>query len=167
MGSFSAAAAPEHLKGLSVHFVYICADYSGGATCNADSWAGAPIVGHRYRFKIVWHGGSWEYTIKDLTAGTQRSTSIAAHFRYGNTVWWGGENKNSSSTFGPPSGATYDTNMYWMQYYDDAVAGWTVIDHNNAMTKSSSTYAWPSFWQDTIYSQNYPNDALNLYTVLH
>ena len=39
-----------------VHFIYICNDVSGGLPCDADHWAGSPVLGDRYRFELHWHG---------------------------------------------------------------------------------------------------------------
>lgn len=39
----------------SAHFVYICDDLSGGLPCDAGSWAGTPLWGHRYRFRVQYN----------------------------------------------------------------------------------------------------------------
>lgn len=156
------------------HFMYICDDMSGGAVCQADKpltgWTGPPEDGLRYRFKIVWQSdNTWRYTIKELASGVTWSTTIPAHWHDGDTAWWGPESHNTHSGMGYQDNAQgWRENMYWMQYYRQSVGNWQVttgdvIDHET----QPLGLAWPTYWQDQVYDQNYNGDAANWWTTNH
>ncbi len=147
------------------HFVYICNDLSGGTPCDANGWAGAPTLGTRYRFGVYWRSSQWVYFIKNLSTGVQKSTTITAHWRYGNTTWWGAEVKNQQSAMGP---AWFDSSdnllhMYWMQYYADGIGSWSVT--TNDLVQTQGVIPW--YWAAVIGNQNYTGDRLEVWTENH
>jgi hypothetical protein len=156
-----------------VHFIYICSDVSGGAACNADHWAGSPVIGHRYRFEVAWSSAGWVYTIKDYNTGVSKSATIPEDWEFGNGAWWGGEAYDPQSMLGPTSVGS-QLQMYWMQYLRTATgSSWQVAEPVSLVhcvlpypyTACSGT--WPSHFGGKVYSQNYTNDAVDVWTTAY
>lgn len=134
------------------HFVYICNDVSGGNPCSADHWAGAPIVGHRYRFRIEISGGTWKYTITDKGTGIAKTASIPADWNLADGAWWGGEATDSYSMLGPKNTDSPQVDMYWMQYLRNATGGNWQVAHPDTrkcqvgLSPGCSGGSWPSWF---------------------
>lgn len=74
---------------------------------------------------------------------------------------------------GPASTGT-QISMYWMQYLRNATgSNWQVaepVSINKCQIDLSTGYctgSWPSWFGNRVYSQNYTNDAINLWTTAH
>lgn len=78
-----------------LHFFYTKYDDSGGRVYLADGWYGsAPIIGHKYRMKVVASGASWVYSIRNVTQETDYVTQTRERTWQGprgTLGWWGGE----------------------------------------------------------------------------
>jgi hypothetical protein len=155
----------------SLHFVYTCHD-NDQKPCIADSWTGGPpSVGTRYRFRIEKSGSSWLFTLTNNTTGTVHTHTIgrSTGFSTGNLTWYGAENYDSGSILGSKSASTDKIHMYWMQYHRTSVSGWQVAEPVTTLgiIQSNQTSTWPSWWLVDDYSQNYTNDAQDIWTILH
>lgn len=152
-----------------LHFFYVCEDNSGGEICLADGWAGMPVPGHRYRFRIEHSGSNWLYSLKDLTMGTAAVTAaIDRTFEFGNLIWWGAETTNKASMMGSGQAGGSMLHMYWMQYLRQSIpAGWQVAEPTQTWYLSPPGIAWPTYWDSDNYSQNYVDDAQNIWTQSH
>jgi hypothetical protein len=152
------------------HFMYICDDNSNGFACNADSWAGTPVFGRRYRFRVHYNQlgtGKWDYSIKDLYTGLTKWKSITSSWHLANGAWWGGEVNNQGSTMGPTHVGSNDINMYWMQYLRSSVGSWQVVTDIRAVGSLGTIGPHPSWYHEPTYSQNFSDDAINIWTELH
>lgn len=153
----------------NLHFVYICNDLSGGQPCLADGWAGTPILGRRYRFRVQYNQtgtGKWNYSIKDLVTGVTKSTTITSNWHNADGAWYGAETHDVGSTMGPQD-VYGDIDMYYMQYLRTSIGQWTVvtdIDNGIDLIRSSSP---PSWYKTTIGSYVYTDDQVDWYTVAH
>jgi hypothetical protein len=57
--------------------------------------------------------------------------------------------------------------MYWMQYHRSAVSGWQVVTPATQYHQGPAGVAWPSYWHQSVYDQNYVKDAQNIWTTQH
>jgi hypothetical protein len=166
----------------NMHFVYICDDVSGGEPCLADGWMGAtPVNGRRYRFRVQYNQsgtGQWDYSIKDYTTGVTKTKKVTSHWHNGDGAWWGAETHDTGSTMGSEHVTNNSLNNYWIEYYRTSVGAWTIVTDISA---ADNDIIEDAFWSDPpnnpgtqpawysygIYSQNYTNDAVNVYTLDH
>lgn len=134
------------------HFVYTPDDYVGGTVALADGWAGTPVVGHRYRFKIEKAvASSWSYCIRDISASTAyRCTSTARTWESdARRAWWGTETNNTANALGPK--CCDDVSMYWMQYRFGDSSSWLVTEDNVVAEKNPPHPArYHSFAYDAV-----------------
>jgi hypothetical protein len=131
---------------------------------------GPPILGHRYRFRVQYNQtgtGRWNYSIQDLATGVTKSTTIASTWHNANGAWWGGETHDPGSTMGPTHTATNDVHMYWMQYLGTSIGSWQVVTDIDSGTDLLRIGAEPSWYHNPIYTENYTDDAINLWTEEH
>ena len=153
-----------------LHFVYICDDATNGAPCLADSWVGhTPTYHDRYRFTIEESGTSWLYTIEDVTIGWTKTHTIprSSSFGEGNLVWWAAETHDLNSQLGTGQASASMMNMYWMQYYRVSLGAWYVAWPDKQYVAYPTGSYWPTYWVGSVFSQNYTNDAQNIWTKLH
>jgi hypothetical protein len=152
-----------------LHFFYVCDDNSNGVGCVADSWAGLPETGDRYRFKVLYDSANdqWDYSIENVTEGWTKSKSISASWSQGNGAWWGAEDANTGSTLGPAHSGSNDINMYWMQYKRASVGSWQVVTDIEATNSVGEFGPQPSWYHEPVYNQNHTDDAINIWTELH
>jgi hypothetical protein len=155
----------------AMHFVYICDDLSGGLPCDAKPWAGTPVNGHRYRFRVQYNQtgtGHWDYSIKDYTTGITKSTKVTSHWHNADGAWWGGETHDTGSTMGSAHVPNNSIRMDWMQYFRTSVGTWQVVTDISAADEDIIEDGVQPWWYSYgIYSQNYTNDGVNIYTVDH
>jgi len=155
----------------NIHFVYICDDDSGGLPCLADSWAGTPILGRRYRFRVEYDQtgtNQWDYSIQDLTTGATKTKKITSTWHNADGAWWGAETHQIGSTMGPADTSANDIKMYWMQYRRNSVTGWQVVTHISAADQDIiEVGVQPSWYSFSIFDQNYTKDGVNIFTVDH
>lgn len=165
----------------NTHFVYICDDLSMGVPCDANGWAGTPIAGRRYRFRVQYNQTGthqWDYSIKDLTTGVTKSTKVTSHWHDGTGAWWGAETHDFGSTLGPClCGGTNQINMYWMQYWRPSIGTWQVVtDITSTGTLDVVAYypttpptfvSQPSWYKNSVYTVNYNQDSVNIWTEPH
>jgi hypothetical protein len=155
----------------NMHFVYICDDNSGGSPCLADGWAGTPVSGRRYRFRVQYNQtgtADWDYSIQDLVTGTVKKTKINSSWHNADGAWWGAETHQTGSTMGPANTSGNTIRMYWMQYLRASVSGWQVVtDISTADEDIIEAGVQPSRYSYGIFSQNYTLDGVNIYTVDH
>ena len=155
-----------------VHFVYICNDVSDGLPCNADHWAGSPVLGDRYRFELQWTSAGCVYSIKNYSTGVTKSATVPEDWEFGDGAWWGGEAYDQDSMLGPTAAGVNALKLYWMQYLRTATgSSWQVAEpvslNECADVLHYCTGSWPSWFGGTVYSQNYTSDAVNIYTSAH
>jgi hypothetical protein len=157
----------------SLHFFYVCSDTSGGVPCDAKSWAGDPVLGRRYRFRVQYNQlgtGKWDYSIKDLTTGVTKSKSITSSWHNADGAWWGGENFDTGSIMASAHVGSNDIELYWMQYYRPSVGTWTVVTDISA-TQSPPDFvevgAQPAWYGYDFFSQNYSLDGVNIWSADH
>jgi hypothetical protein len=153
-----------------LHFVYICSDASGGVPCLADGWVGhAPTYHDRYRFRIEKSGSSWLYTIQDVSIGWTKTKTIprSSAFTQGNLVWWAAETYDLGSQLGTGQASASMMKMYWTQYFRTSLGSWYVAWPDTQYIDYPNWSSWPSYWLGSVYSQNYTNDAQNIWTILH
>jgi hypothetical protein len=155
----------------SLHFIYTCRD-NNQEPCVADGWTGGPpSVGTRYRFRIDKSGSSWLFTLTNNTTGAVHTHTIgrSSAFSTGNLAWYGAENHNSGSILGSKDASSNKIHMYWMQYHRSSVSGWQVAEPVTTLDiiQSDQTSTWPSWFLSDVYSQNYTNDAQDIWTKLH
>ena len=155
------------------HFMYACDDLSQGAICDASSWAGAPVTGRRYRFRVQYNQlgtGKWDYSIKDLSTGVTKTKSVPSHWHNADGAWYGGENTDTGSVMASAHVGNNDIEMYWMQYLRSSVGQWSVV------TDISATQTPPDFVEEgtqaswygfNIFSQNYTLDGVNVWSADH
>lgn len=172
-GSTSEKCGPE-TTGIpsdgQLHFVYICNDASGGDPCLADGWVGGPPEIHdRYRFRIEKSGSSWLYRLQNITEGWTSTKTIprSSGFDFGNLAWWAAETYDRGSMLGAGQASASMIKMYWMQYHRTAISGWQVVTPGVQYHKYPAGWTWPSYWQQSVYDQNYVDDAQNIWTVQH
>lgn len=154
----------------NLHFVYICNDASGGQPCLADGWIGGPPeLGDRYRFRIDKSGSNWLYTLQNVTEGWTSTKTIprSASFDYGNVAWWAAETYDRGSMLGAGQASTSMIKMYWMQYHRSALSGWQVVTPGVQYHARPAGTTWPTYWKQSIYDQNYVDDAQNIWTITH
>ena len=163
-------------------FIYICNDNSMGAICDATSWAGDPILGRRYRFRVQYNQlgtGKWDYSIQDLVTGITKFKSITSTWHNADGVWWGGENTDEGSVMASAHVGGNDIEMYWMQYFRSSVGAWNVVTDISS-TSSPRDYVQcqisgsgcviggePSWYGFTIFSQNFTNDGIQIWSSDH
>ncbi len=163
-------------------FIYVCNDSSRGAICDATDWAGNPVLGRRYRFRVQYNQlgtGEWDYSIKDLVTGITKWKSIESTWQNADGVWWGGENTDEGSVMASAHVGGNDIEMYWMQYLRSSVGTWSVVTDISS-TSSPRDYvqcqivgincvigAEPSWNGFTIFSQNYTNDGIQIWSSDH
>ncbi len=165
-----------------IHFMYVCDDLSGGTPCLADGWAGTPVMGRRYRFRVQYNQfgtGKWDYSIQDLTTGDTKTKSVTSHWHAGDLAWWGSESHDYGSTLGPKHLAGNGINMYWMQYYRSSVGNWMVVtdlDRDDDFVAISYKFdaggnrvplTQPFWYTRSIADQNYNNDEVQIWTEDH
>ena len=154
-----------------LHFVYICNDASGGDPCLADGWVGGPPeIGDRYRFRIEKSGNSWLYTLTNVTEGWFSTKTIArsSSFDFGNLAWWAAETYDRGSMLGAGQASASMIKMYWMQYRRTALSGWQVVTPGLQYHKfAPASGPWPTYWKQSVYDQNYVDDAQNIWTTQH
>lgn len=155
----------------TLHFVYTCHD-NDEVACVADTWAGTPVVGDRYRFRIEKSSSNWLFTLSNITTGSTPKTKTIVRstgFNYGNLVWYGAENYDVGSILGSKSASTDKIHMYWMQYHRSSISGWQVAEPVTTVgfIQSNFNVSWPSWWWARDYSQNYTNDAQDIWTEAH
>jgi hypothetical protein len=158
------------------HFVYTCSDISMGQPCDAGSWAGTPMGGRRYRFRVEHVSGTWKYSIKDYSTGITKSTTTTAHWSTGDGAWWGGEDIDYGSQLGPKD-IDGDVDMYYMMYKRTSLGSDWWITHPNSDTRcalalsdptSCHNDAWPSYYKASIYNVLYSDgDGLRFWTIAH
>jgi hypothetical protein len=154
----------------NAHFLYICNDHSNGVPCVADSWAGTPVFGHRYRFRVQWGLTAinrWDYWLTDVTTGVTKKTWIASTWSDGWAAWWGGETHDNGSLMGSAHIGGNDVNMYWMQFYRPSVGAWTVVTDIDAGIDIKELGSQPSWYGYDIFNQNYTHDGVNIWTADH
>jgi hypothetical protein len=153
-------------------FVYTCSDHSSGSPCDATSWAGTPLFGHRYRFRIQYDQdgtGGWNFSIKDNTTGVTKSTRVTSTWHDADIAWWGAEVQDWGASLGPClCGGTNHIDMYWMQYIR-AGGSWQVTtdsaSHSTALRYGS--YPPGSWYNQSVYDVNFTEDAIRIWTEAH
>ena len=70
---------------------------------------------------------------------------------------------------GSKSASTDKIHMYWMQYHRSSISGWQVAEPVTTVgfIQSNFNVSWPSWWWARDYSQNYTNDAQDIWTEAH
>jgi hypothetical protein len=155
------------------HFTYVCNDVSGGTLCDAKPWAGTPVLGRRYRFRVQYNQlgtGKWDYSIKDLTTGVTKTKSIASSWHNADGAWYGGENTDTGSVMASAHSGSNDIQLYWMQYLSTTVGAWNVVTDISATSTPADFVelgAQPSWYGYTIFSQNYTLDGINVWSSSH
>lgn len=167
-----AAVVPGHCGNLpldgNLHFIYICNDSSNGVPCVADSWAGTPVIGHRYRFRIQYGltaPNRWDHWITDLTTGVTKKGWVTSTWRDGWATWWGAETSDDGSMMGSAHVANNSLLYYWMQYYRTSIGSWTVVTDIDVPPDLAEFGGPPNWYSYGIFSQNYTDDAVNIYTL--
>lgn len=163
-------------------FIYVCNDNSGGVICDATAWAGNPVVGRRYRFRVQYNQlgtAKWDYSIKDLVTGITKSKSITSTWHNADGVWYGGENTDNGSVMASAHVGGNDIEMYWMQYLRSSVGTWSVVTDISATSNPPDFFecqvignvcvsgAEPSWYGFNIFSQNYTNDGIQVWSSDH
>ncbi len=155
------------------HFIYICNDNSGGVFCDANPWAGAPVTGRRYRFRVQYNQlgtGKWDYSIRDLVTGVTKTKSITSTWHNADGVWYGGENTDTGSVMASAHVGSNDIAMYWMQYLRSSVGTWSVVTDISATSNPPDFIevgAQPSWYGYTVFSQNYTLDGIHIWSSDH
>ena len=135
------------------HFVYTLHDNTSGAAVDADSWAGTPQMGDKYKFRILRKSSptdQWEYCIMNVTDGTGYNCILRPRHWESKLVWWGAENQNTMSAhatlhFSPP----LHINMYGMDYNYLGAAPWWHTTQNAVQRYPNPNH--PARWNATIY----------------
>ncbi len=145
-----------------IHFVITGADNCSGCFQKADAWAGLPILGHRYRFRVTSTSTTWTYCIRDLTDDLPYKCEPggqAATWTAGNQVWWGTETRNTASLMGPKDPQAIV--MTYMQYSKTADPNWTVTTDS---TIAKSGVPHPGAYHNFLFDNDYNNDGLESHT---
>lgn len=163
-------------------FIYACNDQSEGVFFDATSWAGNPVLGRRYRFRVQFNElgtGKWDYSIMDLVTGTTKRKSITSTWHNADGVWYGGENTDEGSVMASAHVGGNDIEMYWMQYLRSSVGTWRVVTDISATSNPPDFVecqivgnvcvegAEPSWYGFNIFSQNYTNDGIHIWSSDH
>jgi hypothetical protein len=154
----------------NLHFVYICNDMSGGTPCNAGSWAGTPVLGRRYKFRIQYNQSGthqWDHSIMDTVTGVTKTTKTTAHWTAGTSDWWGAETHDNGSIMGAAHIANNDTNMYSMEYLRTTIGQTQIvtdIDRDVDLFENGPAVPWYSY---NIYNKNFTNDGVNIWSSAH
>jgi hypothetical protein len=154
----------------SAHFWYTCSDQSAGYPCLADSWAGMPVFGRTYRFRVQYNQlgtGKWDFSILNYYTGVTTYKSIASHWHLGDGAWFGAETGNTNSTMGPAHVSGSSIGMSPMEYFKPSVGAWRVVTDIVAGVDIEETYGSPSWYSYGVFSRDYTNDGANIYTVDH
>lgn len=151
-------------------FVFTCNDHNGGVPCDATSWAGTPVFGHRYRFRIQYNQdgtGGWNFSIKDNNTGITKTWRVTSTWSDGHAAWWGAETQDWGSTLGPClCGGTNHFDMYWMQYLR-AGGSWQVATDSAAHSLFLRVGSYPAWFKQLNYNVNYVDDAVRVWTEAH
>jgi hypothetical protein len=151
-------------------FIYTCNDHSSGTPCDATSWAGTPLFGHRYRFRIQYNQdgtGGWNFSIKDYTTGVTKSARVTSTWHDGDIAWWGAEDQDWGATLGPClCGGTNHIDMYWMQYLR-AGGSWQVTTDSASHFTALRVGTYPTRYNQSVYNVNYTEDAIRIWTEAH
>jgi hypothetical protein len=159
----------------STRFFYTCNDHNGGGICDATSWAGSPLYGRRYRFRIQYNQdgtAGWNFSITDLSSGVVKKSRVTKSWNQSARAWWGAENQDLGSTLGPALGdGNNQINMYWMQYLRASIGSWQVVtglsDTNTVLGVSSPLTPPATFYRAGIHTVNFSQDTLYIWTDPH
>lgn len=83
-------------------------------------------------------------------------------------MWWGAETHDIGSTMGSAHISGNSLLMYWIQFYRTSVGAWTVVSSISAADDDIiEVGVQPTWYSYGIFSQNYTDDAVNIYTLDH